>query len=305
MLIGIARGLSLFLGAFTVLNLLGASRFDPNLWWIDLWPLPGVVAHVVLAMAAVAMIAYAVKPRAARWRRAATSALMMVLFAGSAVASIRYYYALARGEIRSVFPLPLSLPIAIAMLLLAAAPYHDAREKQWVFPIAFVASLILFPIAQIALYGITDYRRPADLIVVFGANPQAVADRVRTACELYGARYAPTLLLSGGPGEPEEMQHVAVSLGVPPRAILLDPHGVNTEATVRDAIAVGRGPVLAVSHFYHLPRIKMTFQRYGVEVYTVPSVDTVKSTMPWNIAREELAFWAYYLRHFVTPATSR
>jgi len=305
MLIGVARGLALFLGAFTLLNLLGASRFDPNLWWIDLWPLPAAVARIVLGVAAIAMIAYAVKPRAARWRRAATSALMMALVIGSAIATIRYYYALARGEIRSVFPFPLSLPIAMAMLLLAAVPYHDARERRWAFPIAFVAAFVLFPLAQIALYGITDYRRPADLIVVFGANSQAVADRVRTGCELYRSGCAKQLLFSGGPGEPEEMQRVAVSLGVPPAAILLDPHGVNTEASVRDAIAVTRGRILAVSHFYHLPRIKMTFQRYGVDVWTVPSVDTVKATMPWNIAREELAFWAYYLRHFVTSATSR
>jgi uncharacterized SAM-binding protein YcdF (DUF218 family) len=303
MLIGAARGLALFLGAFTLLNLLGAARFDPNLWWIDLWPLPATVARVVLAVAAVAMLAYAVRPGGLRarptWRRAATSALMFVLFIGSAIASIRYYYALARGEIRSVFPLPLSLPIAMAMLLLAAAPYHDARERRWAFPTAFAAALILFPLAQITLYGVTDYRRPADLIVVFGANPQAAADRVRTACELYRAGYAKQILFSGGPGEPGEMQRVAASLGVPLEAVLLDPHGVNTEASVRNTVAVTRGRILAVSHFYHLPRIKMTFQRYGVDVYTVPSVDTVKSTMPWNIAREELAFWAYYLRHFV------
>jgi uncharacterized membrane protein len=144
MLIGVARGLALFLGGFTLLNLAGASRFDPNLFWIDLWPLPVTVARIVLAVAALAMLAYAVKPRAARWRRAATFALMMVLFAGSAIATIRYYYALARGEIHSVFPLPLSLPIALAMLLLAAAPYHDARESRRAFVISFVAALILF-----------------------------------------------------------------------------------------------------------------------------------------------------------------
>jgi len=56
--------------------------------------------------------------------------------------------------------------------------------------------------------------------------------------------------------------------------------------------------ILAVSHFYHLPRIKMTFQRYGAEVLTVPCGTSVSSDMPFNLIREDLAFWAYYLRRW-------
>jgi hypothetical protein len=55
-------------------------------------------------------------------------------------------------------------------------------------------------------------------------------------------------------------------------------------------------PLLAVSDFYHLPRIKMTYQRYGSEVYTVPCADTVPMSMPYNVARGVAAFWRYYLR---------
>jgi hypothetical protein len=36
--------------------------------------------------------------------------------------------------------------------------------------IAFVASALVFPLAQIATFGMTDYRRPADVIVVLGAK---------------------------------------------------------------------------------------------------------------------------------------
>jgi uncharacterized SAM-binding protein YcdF (DUF218 family) len=112
------------------------------------------------------------------------------------------------------------------------------------------------------------------------------------------------VLFSGGPGdgavdEPESMRRLARTLGVPSEAILLDPNGINTESTVRNTLA--RLPmkslrILAVSHFYHLPRIKMTFQRYGAEVWTVPCGISVPREMPFNIVREDVAFWAYYLR---------
>src|SRR5205823_1865729 len=48
------------------------------------------------------------------------------------------------------------------------------------------------PLAQMVCFGNTDYRRPADAIVVFGAKAYAdgtpswaLADRVRTGVELY------------------------------------------------------------------------------------------------------------------------
>jgi hypothetical protein len=45
-----------------------------------------------------------------------------------------------------------------------------------------------------------------------------------------------------------------------------------------------------------LPRIKMTYQRHGTEVYTVPCADSVPMSMPFNVTREVAAFWRYYLR---------
>src|SRR5206468_3041201 len=110
----------------------------------------------------------------------------------------------------------------------------------------FIGCLLVFPLAQIIFFGHTDYRRRADAIVVFGARAYAsgkpsplLADRVRTACELYHEGYAATLVFSGGPGdgqvdEPHAMQRLAESLGVPESAILLDPDGLNTDATVRN-----------------------------------------------------------------------
>jgi uncharacterized SAM-binding protein YcdF (DUF218 family) len=297
-----ARGIALFLGAFTLLNLAGDLRFagaSGNVWWIDFAPLPLPCARVVLALIAVALLWFAL----ARPPRIVTLVAVTLVLVAAVANAVIYYMLLARGAIHSSVPIPLSLLIAASMLFIV---FRLSRmESTRSIAIAFLASAIAFPIAQIATFGMTDYRRPADLIVVFGAKAyadgtpsDALADRVRTACALYRAGLAPRLLFSGGPGEPAAMQHLAATLGVPEAAILRDAQGVNTESTARNTVALLHAPtrVLAVSHFYHLPRIKMTYQRYGSEVYTVPCADTVPTSMPFNVAREVAAFWRYYLR---------
>jgi len=60
--------------------------------------------------------------------------------------------------------------------------------------------------------------------------------------------------------------------------------------------SLGVRRVLVVSHFYHLPRLKLTYQRLGQEVWTVPAHESfVLRQMPVLIAREVLALWVYYL----------
>jgi len=162
-------------------------------------------------------------------------------------------------------------------------------------------------------FGKTDYRRPADVVVVLGARvyadghpSDALADRVRTACQLYRSGLVKKLLFSGGPGEgaiheTEGMKRMALQLGVKPRDILVDEGGLNTQATVKDTEAICSrlhfSRILVVSHFYHLPRIKLAYQRDGWEVFTVPAKESyLLRQMPYNIAREVAALWVYYLR---------
>jgi uncharacterized SAM-binding protein YcdF (DUF218 family) len=311
-----ARGLALFLGLFTLVNLAGDFRLggtDANLWWIDLSPLPVLPRRTLLAAIAAVLLAYAVAPprRDARLRRA-LAYVFLGIAAGAAVANaIHYYVLLARGDIATSLPVPLSLFVAAALLMIVAAHRRESAPGSPAWVLVFLAASVLFPVAQTTLFGLTDYRRPADLIVVFGARAyaggtpsSALADRVRTGCELYHAGLAPRLLFSGGPGdgaihETEAMRRLAITLGVPGPAIALDPHGVNTEATVRNTarLLAGRpARVLAVSHFYHLPRIKMTYQRHGLDVFTVPCRTSNRSHVPYNVFRETAAFWTYYLR---------
>src|SRR5438552_2413903 len=137
-----------------------------------------------------------------------------------------------------------------------AAHGRDQKRRNAAHSIRFAKSDLLralavcaacglaFPLAQMFCFGKTDYRRPADLAVVLGARvyadgrpSDALADRVRTACQLYREGLVGKLLFSGGPGdgkvhETESMKRLAIQLGVNPRDILLDEAGLNTQATV-------------------------------------------------------------------------
>ncbi|HEX6158933.1 MAG TPA: YdcF family protein [Thermoanaerobaculia bacterium] len=317
-----ARGLALFLGGFTLLNLAGDLRsrtVSANIWWLDVWFLPGLAATVLMFALAAVMLLYAVRPKAGRIRRAVALPILLACALFALLNAAAFYGALSRGHIRTAFPLPLSLLVAVALIVIAFAHFREPSRKPVAFAVTFVLCAILFPLAQILFFGVTDYRRPADLIVVLGARAYsdgalsvALADRVRTGCLLYAEGLAPRLLFSGGPGdgavdEPEAMRRYAVSRGVPDGAIVKDARGLNTEATVRNTLALsGAKRILVVSDFYHLPRIKMAFQRQGVDVYTVPAKPSALAPMPYNLARETLAFWAYYLRRLGggTGATS-
>ncbi len=97
------------------------------------------------------------------------------------------------------------------------------------------------------------------------------------------------------------MRQLATELGVPAEDLVIDAQGVNTDATCRNTSAMfaslGTARVLAVSHFYHLPRIKLCYQRYGCEVCTVPARQTRPlARLPRFMVRETAALWLYYLR---------
>ena len=52
----------------------------------------------------------------------------------------------------------------------------------------------------------------------------------------------------------------------------------------------------AVSDFFHLPRVKLAYQRMGYDVTTVPSRAHRIPQTTRLVLREVPAFWVYYLR---------
>jgi len=266
---------------FGLLSLTGGE----TLWWIDVRPLP----QWAVALPGAILLAHALTGRVGR--SATVAALLLAAIA--LCNAVRYYTVPSRP------PIPLSLPVS-ALLALGAVP---ARPR---FTLATAALLLaLFPLAHVFTFGRTSYARKADWIVVLGARcyadgkpSQTLAERVRTACRLYREGYAPRLFLSGGPGdgvthEVEAMRALAMEEGVPEGEIVVDRDGLNSLATIRNA---PRGRLLVVSHFYHLPRLKLLARREGRDAYTVPADEErrIRGT-PWFVAREVAAFWRYLL----------
>lgn len=320
-----ARTFALFVALLTIMNLMGDllwPGFDASIWWISLGTLPAWLSKFLLAVSAFTLFVFACRRPACARRSPFTAALALALAGVAATNVITFYFLLATNRITAGFPVPLSSLICIGMLLVAREAWSRRPERRRVIAWRVVAGCLclfgVFPLAQMLFFGNTDYRRPADAVVVFGARAykdgrlsDALEDRVRTACELYRSGLARRLVLSGGPGdgaihETEAMRRYAVKHGVRPEDIFTDESGLNTQATVRNTVPLFRqwhaGRVLAVSHFYHLPRIKLSYQRAGFEVCTVPARQKYfLSQMPYSMAREVAAFWTYYVKQKPAP----
>jgi vancomycin permeability regulator SanA len=320
-LLALARGLALFFGVFALFNLVGgllSAHFDANLWWIDLRQMSAAAATPLLLLSSLCLVGFAVRPPRSIWRRALTLGLVGSLVVAALANTVQFYSLLARRAIQPGIPIPLSLMMSLGLGLVLVAVWRGpmaTRGAGSMIPVIGVAfaCAVCFPLAQMYFFGKTDYRRPADVAVVLGARvyadgrlSDALADRVRTACQLYRAGLVRRLILSGGPGdgpihETEAMQRVAVSLGVKPDDIWLDKSGLSTQATVKNTQGVFRRwhaeRILVVSHAYHLPRVKLAYQRAGWDVFTVPAKESyLLRKMPYNMAREVVALWAYYVR---------
>ena len=323
----IVRGLSLFVGLFLVAGLVGSLRHDgsqESLWLFDAGGMPGpaFLGPVLLALAGLVLLAHGVRPAADGRRRTLTVAVFAALALVALLNVLTFYRVWGAGDIDPRVPFPLSLFLAALMAGCVCATARGpaapaARPRALVrgalIVLTLAACVFLFPLAQIVFFGTTDYRRPADVAVVFGAQvhrggvpSSTLTWRVDTACELYREGLVDRLLMSGSVGdsgydEAVVMRDMAIDRGVPPDAIEVDSHGVNTEATVANTVrlfaAQGIDRVLAVSNAYHLPRIKLAYRRQGQEVFTVPAEETrrIKET-PRLWLREVPGFWVYYLR---------
>jgi uncharacterized SAM-binding protein YcdF (DUF218 family) len=217
------------------------------------------------------------------------------------------------GSVAVGFPLPASVLFGAGLVVILGqlgSPAAGSTDRP-TLAVTWLGCFLLFPLVQVLCFGRTDYRRPADAAVVFGARvyadgrlSDAVGDRVRTAVELYRQGWVRELVMSGGPGdgaihETAAMRAEAIRSGVPAAAIRCDLNGLSTAHTVRNTAGefVGRR-LLAVSEYYHLPRIKLAYARAGVDVFTVPAAarDWRRTWDLRSVLREVPAFWLYYGR---------
>ena len=152
--------------------------------------------------------------------------------------------------------------------------------------------------------------------IVFGAGlwrdgrPTAVLyDRVATAVDLYHAGKVEKILMSGDNrfveyNEPGVMQEVAINLGVPAKAIVLDYAGRRTYDTCYRAKAIfGLSQAILVTQKFHLPRALFLCSQLGVDSHGVIADRRDyhrSSVLYWNL-RELIAttaaLWDVYVTH--------
>ena len=317
----VARGLALFIGCFTLVSVFGSLRHahvDFTIWWVAVPAVGRLVSGVLLVLVAAALLGYAVAPRMRPWRRWSTLGLCLIFALITAWNGVGFYRSWRAGDVDPGVPVPLSFVVCALLVFIAwaalrpPAPPRRRLLAAVVLVAVAAACVLLFPVAQVFFFGKTDYRRPADVAVVFGAQVHenglastSLNDRMTTAIQLYKDHLVGRLLVSGGVGESGfneaiVMRDIAVKAGVPARHVAVDSNGVSTSATVADTVpffgADGWRRILAVSQFYHLPRIKLAYQRAGWNVLTVPAgTSTPIPQTPYSVVREIPAFWVYYL----------
>jgi len=152
--------------------------------------------------------------------------------------------------------------------------------------------------------------------IVFGAglwrngSPTPVlADRVTAAANLYFACKVEKLLMSGDNrfvdyNEPEAMRQLALSLGVPNDAIVLDYAGRRTYDTCYRAKAIFKvDQAILVTQAFHMPRAIYLCNRLGVDALGVESdlrTYPKSSLLYWNIRElfaTAAAWWDVNIGH--------
>jgi SanA protein len=200
---------------------------------------------------------------------------------------------------------------------------HIAKMILNILIVLFILGLVILVLSRLVtgLYTRPKTYTAADVparrvAIVFGAGlwrngtaTPVLQDRVKTAANLYFAGKVEKLLMSGDNrfvdyNEPAVMREVALSLGVPETAIVLDFAGRRTYDTCyRAKIIFGVTEAILVTQAFHLPRAIYDCSRLGIDSVGVEAdqrVYGISSVLYWN-ARELFAtvaaLWEVNISH--------
>jgi uncharacterized SAM-binding protein YcdF (DUF218 family) len=203
-----------------------------------------------------------------------------------------------------VYPYTWLCIVTAALAALAFLPSSPTRLR-W-FRILAVAALVIVwllgaPLVSTIAAGLLESRSQPfdrtttarfDAVVVLGAGVSGKgslrpADQLsglsmqRTLCgaDLFAEGRAPRLVLTGGtaaifgeaPKEAVEMRRLAIRLGVPEEAIVVDDRARTTyENALEVKRVLGQGSILLVTSASHMPRAAGLFRKQGFTVTTAP-----------------------------------
>jgi vancomycin permeability regulator SanA len=150
--------------------------------------------------------------------------------------------------------------------------------------------------------------------VVFGnkvepsGQPSAsLASRLDKAVLLFNQGTLDMIIVSGGTGkegwnEADVMADYLVARGIPRGEILLDREGNNTYLTALHTKQLAEQynlhSFVVITHFYHVPRARLTFARLGLTPVTAAHSDRfVARDFYYGLMREVIAYPSYLLRN--------
>jgi vancomycin permeability regulator SanA len=111
--------------------------------------------------------------------------------------------------------------------------------------------------------------------IIFGARvyknnrlTDVVRERTEAAVELYRQKKIEILYVSGDNSNNAEADAIAAyanKIGIPKENIIVDPNGINTEETCRNAKATGINEATLITQRYHLFRSMYMCERLGIQ----------------------------------------
>lgn len=203
------------------------------------------------------------------------------------------------------------------------SPFQTFRR---IIVLVLLAAAIIYTIALVLVLAVSqqDQRLPADAIVVLGAaqyngRPSPVfRARLDHALRLYREGLAPRIVVTGGVGrgdttsEASVAQHYLLTRKVPPSAVVAQPQGRSTQASmtaVAEWLAAARlKRVILVSDPFHMLRLRLEAQRTHLVAYTSPTESSPISDNPVlelrYLAAEALKIPIAWVRATLSPLTS-
>lgn len=167
--------------------------------------------------------------------------------------------------------------------------YKAARRRIWNFAALVFCAYLLIAYTPLVWFAASPLKisqppQKAEAIAVFGGGvgesgraEQGYEERVQYALELFNKGYARHLIFSSGYmyvfKEPLVMKALAVSLGVPPEAIILEDKAKNTyenvEFTKKILLTNGWNKILIVSSPYHMRRVSLVFRKNAAAINVI------------------------------------
>jgi uncharacterized SAM-binding protein YcdF (DUF218 family) len=323
----VSRATALFCGCMTLLNLLSEMRFphySAAAWWIDLQFLPKPASRGFLALSAVLLVAFAFFPRANGIVRRLGALCTLALLGAAGWTAYRFYHHDHAGQNLHELPIPFALHVAALLIVALPGQLTGWWERTNFFKDFLVGTVTLatcaasFPLAHFVCVGQLDDRGVADAAAVFagrsdaekGADDKSVLNPLQAACRLYREGQVKKILLIGrsnDSGTPDEtaqiLRRTALAGGVAEADLLTLPAAsagdfrASLAETAKFLDDQKLPHVVIVARFFEVPRIKLSFQRAGLDVRSAPIREDVRTPqMRPVLVREAAALWMCYLQ---------